>query len=132
MRRFQLQPYDEQTEINFSPMLDVVFILLIFFIVVATFIRETGLPVALPGTSDLEPETTSINVIVDTNGIFSINGRVTAAAGVSSYVQALYSESPDASYAVLVKPGSRVGDAALAIDAGRRIGVDVVPIAALD
>ncbi|MCH9694743.1 MAG: biopolymer transporter ExbD [Gammaproteobacteria bacterium] len=50
MRRFQAVPYQDQSEINLSPMLDVVFIMLIFFIVVASFIDEQGLPVLLPNS----------------------------------------------------------------------------------
>ena len=43
---------DEENEINLTPMLDVVFIMLIFFIVTASFIRETGLEAARPDQND--------------------------------------------------------------------------------
>ncbi len=55
MSRFQAVFPEDSTDINLSPMLDVVFIMLIFFIVVATFIREEGIPVTLPPSSGDEP-----------------------------------------------------------------------------
>ncbi len=55
MSRFRVVPYEDQSEINLSPMLDVVFIMLIFFIVVASFIKEDGLPVTLPANLDTNP-----------------------------------------------------------------------------
>ena len=45
---------EEESEINLTPMLDVVFIMLIFFIVTATFIRETGLEVTRPEQSQAQ------------------------------------------------------------------------------
>jgi hypothetical protein len=45
------------------------------------------------------------------------------------YVQALHAENPDAPYSLLVVRDARVGDTVAAIDAGRQIGVDVVPLA---
>jgi biopolymer transport protein ExbD len=47
MSRFYAVPHEDQTEINLSPMLDMVFILLIFFIVVASFVDEDVLPAAI-------------------------------------------------------------------------------------
>lgn len=131
MSRFQAVPYEDRPEINMSPMLDVVFIMLIFFIVLATFLDETAMPVALPQSSSepVPPEIEPINVVVKADGVFVINGRVTSGAGVQSYVQALYAENPGASYGVLLSKGSKVKDAAVAIEAGRRIGLEVVPIA---
>ena len=98
MSRFQAVPYDDQSEINLSPMLDVVLIMLIFFIVV-------------------EP-----------TSIFVVNGRSMTAASVQPYVQALYGENPNASFGVLLASGSKAKDAVVAIEAGRMIGFSTVPI----
>lgn len=48
MNRFHAVFPENRTDINLSPMLDVVFIMLIFFIVVASFVREEGIPITLP------------------------------------------------------------------------------------
>ncbi|MCH9694742.1 MAG: hypothetical protein K0U72_09550 [Gammaproteobacteria bacterium] len=57
-----------------------------------------------------------------------VNNRAMSAASVQPYVQALYAESPDASFVVLLAKGSTVRDTAVAIEAGRSIGVTVTPI----
>lgn len=128
MSRFRAVPYEDQSEINLSPMLDVVFIMLIFFIVVASFVKEDGLPVTLPATQTGPPKFESISVTVEPGGLFLVNERVLSASSVHPYVAALHAENPDANYVVVLAPKSRVKDAAVAIEAGRRIGVDVVPV----
>lgn len=130
MRQFQAVPYDDKTEVDLSPMLDVIFIMLIFFIITATFIKEDGLPVALPGDLIPGPQgVETISVTVEPNGNFLVNGRVLSSDSVRPYVYALHAENPEASFIVLLAEGSVVRDAAVAIEAGRSIGLDVVPIA---
>jgi len=133
MSRFQAVPYEDQSEINLSPMLDVVFIMLIFFIVVASFVKEDGLPVTLPqGINDVPIDIESISITVEATGSFVVNGRAMTSTSVAPYVRALYAENPAASFGVLLGEGSRVKDAVVAIEAGRLIGFDVVPIARLE
>lgn len=133
MSRFQAVPYEDQSEINLSPMLDVVFIMLIFFIVVASFVHEDGLPVTLPqGADRVFPEFESITITVEATGTFTVNGRVMTSTSVAPYVRALYAENPEVGFGVLLGAGSKVKDAVIAIEAGRRIGFDVVPIARLE
>ena len=48
----QIKQESDENEINLTPMLDVVFIMLIFFIVTATFIRETGIDTTRPDQDD--------------------------------------------------------------------------------
>jgi len=120
---------DESVEINLASMLDIVFIMLIFFVVTATFTKETGVDVTLPlGIIDMPSELESITVTVEGRGIFVVNGRVVTADSLRAYVAALHAENPGANYAVLVTDGSRVRDAVKAVDAGRMIGWDVVPV----
>ena len=67
----------EGLTINITPLIDVVFLLLIFFMVTTTFSRETRLMVNLP-EADAElanTDTTSIEIIVARDGAYSINGR---------------------------------------------------------
>lgn len=133
MSRFQAVPYEDQSEINLSPMLDVVFIMLIFFIVVASFVKEDGLPVTLPQRiNDVPIDIESISITVEATGTFIVNGRAMTSTSVAPYVRALYAENPEASFGVLLGAGSKVKDAVIAIEAGRLIGLDVVPIARLE
>ncbi len=129
MRRFHAVLHDDRAEINLSPMLDVVFIMLIFFVVVAAFIDEQGLAVALPGNSGEEPRSfDAITIRIESAGTFSVNGRVLSRASVAPYVQALHSENPEADFAIMAADGVPVRDTAVAIDAGHAIGIDVVAI----
>ena len=133
MSRFQAVPYEDQSEINLSSMLDVVFIMLIFFIVVASFVKEDGLPVTLPqGIYDVPVDIESISITVEATGSFVVNGRAMTSTIVAPYVRALYAENPAASFGVLLGQDSKVKDAVVAIEAGRLIGFDVVPIARLE
>lgn len=120
---------EESSEINLAPMLDIVFIMLIFFVVTASFIKDVGVEVTLPpGLTLPPPEFESIVVTVESGGIFIVNGRIISRDSLVPYVRALHSENPQAEFAVLVTKSSKVGDTVAAVDAGRQVGWDVVPI----
>ena len=121
---------EEESDINLTPMLDVVFIMLIFFVVTATFIKESAVPVTSPPPPiDIPNELESITVIVEPAGLFNVNGRLLEKGSLAPYVRALHAEFPDAPYSVLVVRSAKVGDTVAAVDAGRLIGVQVVPVA---
>lgn len=129
----RLQPEKEQPEdINLTPMLDVVFILLIFFVVLASFSKDFGVPVGLPaGLTIPANDVETITVTVEPGSTFDVNGRALSGGSLLPYVQRLRAEFPDAGYAVIVTGDSRVKDAVRAIDTGRRTGVDIVPVSRL-
>ena len=123
---------EDESEINLTPMLDVVFIMLIFFLVTATFLNEKGLDVSLPYPS-LEPvEVESISVLVQADRSFVVNGRPLSKSSLIPYVHALHAQNPEAGYSVRLGDDSRVADIVAAIEAGRRIGLDVVPVSPAD
>lgn len=66
-----------EDSINVTPLIDVVFLLLIFFMVSTTFTKETHLKIDLPESNGdiLETLPNQIEVIVDARGGFSVNGR---------------------------------------------------------
>jgi len=69
---------------------------------------------------------------VEPGGIFNVNGRLLSRESLRPYVQALHAENAKAPYTVLVTKGSKVGDTVAAADAGRMIGLDVVPLQKVD
>ena len=105
MRRKHGRP-QEEAEVNITPMLDVVFILLIFFIVTATFVKEDGLYLSRPNPND-EPDkpqnldATIFVQITDQNEIF-IENRVIDVDAVRANIERLHSERPKAG--VLISP----------------------------
>ena len=126
--------YDtDRSEVNLTPMLDVVFIMLVFFVVTATFLDEVAVPVYLPATGgEPPPDVQTIAIRVEATGTFVINERVVSRSGLVPYLKYLVSRNRDASFAVLVARDAAVGDTVAAIDAGRQLGFDVVPITPVD
>ncbi len=105
MRRKHGRPQDE-AEVNITPMLDVVFILLIFFIVTATFVKEDGLDLARPNPDDDQdkPQDLAATIFVqitDQNEVF-IDNRVIDIDAVRANIERLHAERPKAG--VLISP----------------------------
>ena len=89
--RFQHDSPDaENSEINISPLIDVVFILLIFFIVTTVFVEETGLEIQKPRAASQEDlEKNSILIGISASGTVHYGGREIGVGGVRSVVQRL-------------------------------------------
>lgn len=84
----------EDTELNMTPMLDVVFILLIFFIVTAVFVKEPGLDVEKPIATDMEQRNPSVLVAVSSsNSIWIDRGEYTT-QNVRPILESLKDENP--------------------------------------
>ena len=84
----------ELPALNLTPLIDIVFLLLIFFMVTTSFSRETRLLVSLPVASGTpESAAESIEVLVDREGGYAINGRRLVNAEVESLVRGLELES---------------------------------------
>lgn len=87
----------EETEVDLTPMLDVVFILLIFFIVTSTFIQEQALKVEPPppanDSEQSEPQPT-ILVRIDGDNLVTVNGRLADVGSVRANIERLRAETP--------------------------------------
>ena len=81
----------EELSINITPLIDVVFLLLIFFMVTTTFTRETRLLVDLPEADAAPSENVAdqIEIIVSQTGTYSINGRALLNADLATLMQGL-------------------------------------------
>ncbi|MFT5826404.1 MAG: biopolymer transport protein ExbD [Yoonia sp.] len=94
-RRFS-SPSEESEEINLSPLIDMVFILLIFFIVTTVFVEETGIDVNKPSAaSAVDLEKQSILIALTPKGEVVYGGRNIGVNGVRSLVQRLTRDDPD-------------------------------------
>ena len=95
MRNFKRQTDDEETEIDITPMLDVVFIMLIFFIVTATFVKEAGVEVFKPQAKTSESmKTANILIAIDSKDGIWIDGAQIEPTAVTVNVKRLRSENP--------------------------------------
>ena len=82
----------EPVDINLAPLIDVVFILLLFFVVTTTFTRETQLKVDLPeAVSGTPPEVTKtpLEILVGVDGSFALNGKSLSKNELASLMEAL-------------------------------------------
>ena len=132
MSRFHVVFPEDQTDINLSPMLDVVFIMLIFFIVVVSFIREEGIPITLPAGLGAEGSVEAITVRIESAGVFNVNGRAMSGSSVAPFVRALHGENPDAPFSVMAADNVPIRDTVVAVDAGYGIGFSPVIVMPLD
>ena len=92
---FQAQP-EEEAEINLTPMLDVVFIMLIFFIVTASFVKESGLDVNRPDApTAVKKENANILVAIGANNEIWINRRRIDPRAVRANIERMHAENPE-------------------------------------
>lgn len=95
-RGSRVQKDEEDAELNMTPMLDVVFILLIFFIVTAVFVKEPGVDVIRPEINDLDRQRPTILVAVTSTDEIWINRDVYEITQVRGVLEQLLSENPRA------------------------------------
>ncbi len=123
----------EEAEVDMTPMLDIVFIMLIFFIVTATFVNERGLDVTRPDSDD-PPETQTVTILVSISqaGTISMEGRDVDIRAVRANVERLIAENPDSSVVVQAHPESESSLLVGVMDQARLAGSAGVSIAELN
>ncbi|MEE2878519.1 MAG: biopolymer transporter ExbD [Pseudomonadota bacterium] len=102
----------EEASVDLTPMLDVVFILLIFFIVTSTFIQERALglePPPPPSNAPSNPDTQAILVFVGEDNLITVNGRYTDLGGVRANMERLRAENPESALIIQAHPRARTG-----------------------
>ena len=128
MRKIGKEKDQDGAEIDLTPMLDVVFIMLIFFIVVASFIKEAGVEVNRPDDNQPENPEDSTSILVEVasdNQIWMENRRVDIRA-VRANIQRLLAEDPEAPVTIKVEKGAEAGVVVDVADAARESGVVAV------
>ena len=95
-RQSRVMTEETETELDLTPMLDVVFILLIFFIVTSVFVKEPGVEVVRPETELLESEKPTILVAVTSQGEIWVNRQVYELNQMQNVLEQLLEENPRA------------------------------------
>ena len=128
MRKIAKQQDQDGAEIDLTPMLDVVFIMLIFFIVVASFIKEAGVEVNRPDDNqpDNPEDSTSILVEVASDNQIWMESRRVDIRAVRANIQRLLAEDPEAPVTIKVEKGAEAGIVVDVADAARESGVAAV------
>ena len=122
---------EEENEINLTPMLDVVFIMLIFFIVTASFIKESGLDVNRPDApmTESKPEDANILVLINSNDEIWIDRRLIDPRAVRANIERLHAENPDGSVVIQANNKSTNKILVQVMDSARLAGVYSISIA---
>ena len=123
----------EEAEINITPMLDIVFIMLIFFIVTTSFIKEFGVDMSRPSNEPPKKEKLSevIFVKIDDTGQIIINNRLTDIRAVRANVESGLALKPDASAVIAASRLSNAGLLVRVVDQARVAGAGQVSLVAL-
>ncbi|MEZ7859280.1 MAG: biopolymer transport protein ExbD [Oceanospirillaceae bacterium] len=117
---------EEESAIDMTPMLDVVFIMLIFFIVTASFVNESGLSVNRPPTSDQPPpdsKNTNIVFRVSESNELTLEGRRIDIRAVRANVERMHAEKPEAKVIISSHPKAKTDMFVKISDQAREAGV---------
>ncbi len=131
MRRFRHSTASETaTSVDISPLIDVVFLLLIFFIVTTVFVKETGVEISKPraaSSQDLDKQ--AILLAVTSEGRVWHGGREIGVDGVRAVVSALLEENEATPVIIRSDENAATGATVRVIDAAKLAGAESVSLA---
>ena len=129
-RRASMHQEEEENEINLTPMLDVVFIMLIFFIVTATFIKEAGIQVERPDTVTADSQDdASILIAISPNDEIWIDRQERDPRALRGVIERLHAENPKGSIVIQADEESTHEMLVIVMEAAKAAGVTNVAIA---
>jgi biopolymer transport protein ExbD len=121
----------DDTELDMTPMLDVVFIMLIFFIVTTSFVKESGVTVSMPqAESASQQENTNIFIAITAEGEVWIDRRPVDPRAVRVIVARLHADNPEGSVIIQADEQAATGRLVDVMDQVRLAGVEGIAIAA--
>jgi len=131
MKKVGVRLKSDDSKIDLTPMLDVVFILLIFFVVTATFLSETAISAASSDNDNDQPppeqEVESRNILFEIGAnneiILNRNPRPIIQTQIRSNIDRLRAENPGASVIIQPDPNSDVATLVMIMDASRQAGI---------
>lgn len=130
MRRRNRQ--SDEAEINITPMLDIVFIMLIFFIVTTSFVKEKGIEVSRPSSTppkEVKKNKGPIVVKIDANGNITMKGRLLDRNAVQANLEREKAEKPDSPLIIAAHPDAQTDALVTILDAAEAVGVASVNVA---
>ncbi len=122
---------EEEDAVNLTPMIDIVFIMLIFFIVTASFVKESGIDVNRPNAATAErKEKGNILVAISDDNQIWIDRRQVDPRSLRANIERMHSENPNGAVIIQADEESKNKLLVLVMDAARMAGVKNVSIAA--
>jgi biopolymer transport protein ExbD len=124
--------HTEEAEINITPMLDIVFIMLIFFIVTTSFTKETGAIITKPEAGQaVALRNATILIGVKPNDDIWMAKRQIELREVRQMVERARAENPEGSVVIVADKGSRIGTVTRVMDQVRLAGIEGIAISAV-
>jgi len=123
---------EEEAEINITPMLDIVFIMLIFFIVTTSFVKEKGLEVSRPSNNppkQVEQKKGPIVVKIDGSSNITLQGRMIEPKAVQANLERQKAEKPESPLIVASHPDAETDALVTVLDAAKAVNIGSVSVA---
>ena len=129
--RLTIRGGGDRVDVNMSPLIDMVFLLLIFFVVTTSFVKESGIEVQRSTAATAEvKEQASIMIGVSAEGEVWMEGKEVDVRSVRGLVERALAEDPEAGVVVVADQGSQTGDVVKVMDQCRLAGASSVSLAA--
>ena len=123
--------HTEEAEINITPMLDIVFIMLIFFIVTTSFTKETGAAITKPSAKQaVSLRNGTILIGIEPNDDIWMNKRLIELREIRSLVERAKAENPEGSVVIVADKDSRIGTVTQVMDQVKLAGIEGISISA--
>jgi biopolymer transport protein ExbD len=131
MRHIHTEQEVTAASVNLTPLIDMVFILLIFFLVTASFTKESGIDVNRPtAQTAIRQERGNLIVAIRKNGEIWIDNQMVDLRSVRAFVERLQAQNPEGTVIIMADKDARTGATVDVLDQVRLAGVSNVAIAA--
>lgn len=118
-------------ELNMAPLIDMVFLLLIFFLVTTSFVREAGVEVNRPQAQSISTkDKTNMLIGITENGVVYIEGRTIDVRSIRTRMERFVAEMPQGSVVIVADRESETGIVVQVLDACRLAGVKDISLSA--
>lgn len=121
-----------ESELNMAPLIDMIFILLIFFLVTTSFSRESGVELRKPKPAPTQPDAkrkTNVTVEIGHDNRVIIEGRVYDVRTVRAYMEQFLLDAPKGTVVIATDKGSFIGRVIQVMDQCKLAGVKNVSVA---
>lgn len=129
--RYQRRQRNGAVELNMAPLIDMIFILLIFFLVTTSFVKESGVEVQRPKAATAEvADKTNVIIAVTAEDEIYLDRRTVDVRLVRAHMERFLADTPEGSVVIAADKDSRTGLVIRVLDACRLAGVNNISVAA--
>lgn len=119
------------SELNMSPLIDMIFILLLFFIVTTSFVKEAGVDVQRPVAATAQTkESTNLVLAITEDNVLYLEGKAIDIRSLQAHMERFVLQNPTGSVVIAADKNSRSGAVITSLDACRMAGVKNLSVAA--